>query len=572
MEKSREVLWLTKQIPLAQASCNESSPGANEQNSISFIESSLIHGKDDGTKLLSEVGFQSLEQKPPSEEFSKKDNQETPNSFHSVSSEDLSKHLTYQELHEMGLVKRFYCKNIPDSSPINVLESTIEESDESFVTCRQFSSEELLFIENVQKVRKNLNKELENNSETKGISCGDKLSYQSSATYALSSSKNRILSSDLYISESESDGFPSPLKKPTNPGPIVSNVEDRRQVDKLTPSQENSHLTRVSDLEFSSNQEIYDCVVNSELMVDADKTLIEDNEVCLSPAKELASRDESLEEGEIDDGDDGETKIVESSAKSDPASFSSKTCPRNAVIKSSENTGRADALDKKRKRLRSWPCKGFGKAGSVMSPLERIYHKQNTSRAGYNLGKTGPTFFGNRNRLASPNSKQKSLISRGDRKCDVKGRSMKKSEKLDCGKGGVNNAETKRFGRDEENDFARRRSSNRRKNEQSASTSNTKVEGKSRSSHPYGKGTNSLYDGTAEVGETEDLWTCQGNSSESLPQSAHNGVEIRNKIGSYGGKGGVQLSHGEDRKRPHIRNVCDWDTPDCKTSLNQDNP
>ncbi|RUS90440.1 hypothetical protein EGW08_001781 [Elysia chlorotica] len=451
-ERSRNDLQEEK-VSLTQALNNTSEPKGNAHSSKS-VAGSLPNKNDtrsngekekaDLTKHSSAVSSQSLKQNSSTKESSVEDYEETPDGFHSDSDNVLSKHLTYQELHKMGLVKSFFCEDVPYSSPINVLESTIEESEESFVTCPQLSSEEVMFIENVQKVRKNLSRELESNKGTVQ-SCSEKMPDQAPATYVFSpaSSMDRTLSSDLHMSESESDGFPTPIKKGTVPGAVDRSQEQRPQAHGSTASQEKSHLTRGSDLN-SQIQVTSKHFDDPELMEEVDKTLVEDDIVFLPPLEELAPKDETLEDGEIDDDDDNndggrkETYAVKSNANNVASSSSSKTYRSNfdnSELKKSEHIGKAHAVRNRNiiGRVGGRVSAGIGKSESLVSPLERVYCKQNTSGDGYNTGKVNPALHVNRKNSSTDSIKRQSLISEKDRRSGGRGRSGKRSEKMVCG-------------------------------------------------------------------------------------------------------------------------------------------
>ena len=374
-------------------------------------------------------------------------NSHTENYAHSED-ELSSRQLTYQKLQEMRLVKRACNEdNLDYSSPINVLESTADESDGSFAS-PQLSTEELCFLEGVKKVRKNLNRELENNKSVTSIE-SKKFPDQSPANDGFSPSSWRTLSSDLYISESESDGFPTPVKK--SKSSILSERVLEEGPRATIATQETSYPSVGSDAPILRHGVSSDDMLDGEPVEDADQTLVDEDQACQSPGRN-ESEDQELEDGEIDDSDNSDNERMKETEFSDNGVTSiAKPNPADPEIKTSKTEGKAKVVGRKMKRIRPRFRKSNGTSDCLVSPLDRVYCGQRSNGSRYTSAKIDKVFCEEKDHPI-PSIRKSTLTSRGNKMQGERGIHMERLGR-NCGAGSV--APSRRHSRDEDADSQR---------------------------------------------------------------------------------------------------------------------
>ncbi|GFR59876.1 hypothetical protein ElyMa_005395100 [Elysia marginata] len=563
--KSKKRLALTQQVRSPQP--KTSSPAQSQQTAVYLSSHSPLVNVDDtlktSTPLTHRAGsaksvldVSSPQKKISTGQFLGTDLENDVDDFHSIGSEISSRHLSYQQLQEMRHVKTSYYKDC--SSPINVLESTADESEDNCASpVPRLSKEEWQFLENVKRVRKNLNTELEGSRSpvAAGSSTQKPSQTQSPGIGVFSPCSYRTLSSDLFISESESEGFPSPVKK-AKVSDLAGGKLKNRQAQETVVSHSQYQEIYLKKPVYSScpvqkTPVTSDGLVDPQAEEDADKTLVGDVQASSSPVivkDEASPEDDQMEEGEIEDDDDecddnNEEKMQgikpQTKDKDIPKSQTSQTNltgtnPDRKTLKGVK--GAAKVQVRKCKRVRPGFRKSFETEQSLVSPLERVYCQENTVQAKYNSENLDQEWVGN-----------SGLISGEGRKSDGRNRNFERSERH------LKRGATSSRRHSQEEDFAV--TSHSRDRRDLAKDGNRRLESDSRSSR-IRRRVNSSPNSHREIGRYG------GNGLDKSPDLGYS----RNRD-----RGRNRLRHYQDLDRPSSRNSQDRnDRPSSRGSLDQD--
>ncbi|GFO13851.1 30S ribosomal protein s20 [Plakobranchus ocellatus] len=278
-----------------------------------------------------------------------------------------SKHLSYQELQELGLVKT--CFEITEqSSPINGLESTANDDS---ITSPQLSQEDMQFLENVNRVKKNLNMEL-------GKDSYETVSNNKSVNDIFSPSSVTTLSFDLYLSDSISKNAPSPGKKAKTVVP-----KRQQQVGKSLSKeiQLNEASQRVSYVSIKCDSPSVSRSVDLANVQFLDKNLLESDvkssQVKFSEPLRSEDQDQELEEGEIDDVDEckDDSSATSLNAKSNLA-YTEEDMPSRSHHQETYRPKYKTTFSVKRQKTNKHLESIRSGLSHRVSPLERVYNGQ----------------------------------------------------------------------------------------------------------------------------------------------------------------------------------------------------